>query len=146
MTVEEAKSRLQQAGYRIFQITKELDRIDELWRRLCAPNGPRWSDERRSTVPSGFTSLMMDLIVQRERAAAEAYRFVREVEQELISLSHSHPQEARALDMRYIKDSSYEHIGNKIGYTRQGAYYLVQRGLAEYAKLLTPVDKVYCQE
>lgn len=145
MTIEEARCRLRRASYCIFQISKELDRIDELWRRLCSPNGPRWSDEMRSTIPSSFMNLMMDLISQREKDAAEAYSYVREVEKELILLGQSHFHEARALDMRFIKGLRYREIGTILGYTKDGAYSLVQRALAFYAKEQTKTNFLLCQ-
>lgn len=136
MTPEDVKKQLTRTRFGLYQITRELNSIDELWRKLCTPNSPYWGEERRSTAPTNFLATMLDLIRTREEAVAEVYKEVAEVESNLIEYGKIDPHGALCLDLRYIKGESYRDIAETISYSKSQACRTTQRALIDFAAFL----------
>lgn len=136
MTPEDVKKQLTRTRFGLYQITRELNSIDELWRKLCTPNSPYWGEERRSTAPTNFLATMLDLIRTREEAVAEVYKEVADVESNLIEFGKIDPHGALCLDLRYIKGESYQDIAETISYSKSQAYKRVHQSLSDFSEFL----------
>lgn len=134
MTIEEAKMRLKRARSYLFAITRELDKIDELWRRLCSPTGPRWSLEYPGTKNDDFKAELFDRLAEREKAAKVLYDYVLVVERELRILAKFFPDEAQVLDMHYIDRYSFKEVAEKLRFSESWVRHLCGKGLRDYAK------------
>lgn len=134
MTIEDAKIRLKRARSYLFAISRELNKIDELWGKIYSPASPRWSLEMPGTDRDVYKSALFDRLAEREKAAGELYDYVCLVERELRCLAKSFPDEAQVLDMHYIDRNSLKEISKKMHFSYDWTRRLCATGLKEFAK------------